>query len=155
MEEDAHSTAHAVDETFMSVSDLKAYVTRVETARASNSDAAMQEADKAKRELIAKLSKPIEITREKLESLRSRVEAAASRNEHELMILRFPSELCTDKGRSINVPEENWPDSLIGAPRQFYEIWKEKFQPLGYGLKALIIDWPKGFPGDVGMFLTW
>ncbi|ACK51629.1 conserved hypothetical protein [Methylocella silvestris BL2] len=156
MSEETSTTARVVDdETFMSVADLKAYVTQVDAAKASESYAAQEAAHKAKQELIDKLLKPIVLTHEKLEALKHRIELAAERDEHELMILRFPSELCTDHGRSINLPEEDWPDSLVGAPRQLYVAWKEKFQPLGYGLKAMIIEWPHGFPGDVGMFLTW
>ncbi|PNG26759.1 hypothetical protein [Methylocella silvestris] len=156
MSEKTNPAARVVDdETFMSVADLKAYIAEVETAKTSQSFTAQQAAELAKKQLIDTLLQPIEITHEKLESLKRRIELAAERDEHELMILRFPSELCTDHGRSINLPEEDWPDSLVGAPRQLYEVWKDKFQGLGYGLKAMIIDWPRGFPGDVGMFLTW
>ena len=38
----------------------------------------------------------------------------------------------------------DWPDTLTGVPRQVYEVWKETLQPLGYGLKAEIVDWPTG-----------
>ncbi|WP_395665000.1 hypothetical protein [Methylocella sp.] len=88
-------------------------------------------------------------------ALRRRIELAAERDEHELLVLRFPSEMCKDHGRSINLPEEDSPESLVGAPRRLYEVWKRKFQDLGYGLKALIIDWPHGLPDDVGLFLKW
>ena len=27
-------------------------------------------------------------------------------------------------------------------------------QPQGYGLKAMIMDWPAGLPGDIGFCLT-
>jgi hypothetical protein len=143
------------DETFMSVDDLKAYVVQVESAKASQSYAAMEAAEKAKKELIARMMTPIEVTHERIEALKNRVKRAAESGENELLVGRFPSELCTDHGRAINNTEEGWPDTLVGVPRQLYEIWKEKLQPLGYHLKAMIIDWPGGFPGDVGMYLTW
>ncbi len=85
----------------------------------------------------------------------NRLRLAAERGEGEMLVIRFPSELCTDHGRAINNSEEGWPDTLVGAPRQFYEVWKEKLHPLGYRLKALVVDWPNGFPGDVGVFLAW
>ncbi len=143
------------DEAFMSVADLKAYVVEVESAKASQSYAAMEGAERAKRDLIEKLSKPIEITPERIHAFMTRVKLAAERGEGEMLIIRFPSELCSDHGRAINNTEEGWPDTLIGQPRQVHEIWKEKLQPLGYRLKATIVEWPSGFPGDVGMFLAW
>jgi hypothetical protein len=143
------------DETFMSVADLKAYVAKVESAKASQTYGAMEAAEKAKRELIERMRRPIEITHERREAFINSVKRAAESGGDELLIGRFPSELCTDHGRAINNAEEGWPDTLVGLPRQVYEVWKEKLQPLGYHLKAMIIDWPGGFPGDVGMYLTW
>ncbi|VFU07517.1 hypothetical protein [Methylocella tundrae] len=143
------------DELFMSVADLKAYVAEVESAKASQSYVAMQAADQAKKDLIERLSRPIDLTPEKISAFMRRVKLAAERGEREMLIGRFPSELCTDHGRAINNTEEGWPETLIGLPLQVHQIWKDKLQPLGYGLKAMIIEWPEGFPGDVGMFLTW
>ncbi|ACK50140.1 conserved hypothetical protein [Methylocella silvestris BL2] len=150
-----HSTHHLGDEAFMSVSDLKSYVAQVESAKASQSYAAIQQAENAKRDLIDKLMKRIDITPERTHAFMNRVKLAAERGESEMQVVRFPSEMCSDHGRAINNTEEGWPDTLVGAPRQFYELWKADLQPLGYGLKAMIVDWPAGFPGDVGMFLTW
>ena len=72
-----------------------------------------------------------------------------------MLVMRFPSELCSDHGRAINNAEPEWPETLVGQPRQFYEIWKERLEPAGYRLKAMIVEWPNGFPGDVGMFVAW
>lgn len=143
------------DEAFMSVADLRVYVAEVESAKASQSYAAMQAAERAKKDLIERLSNPIDLTPEKIQAFMNRVKLAAERGDRELLIGRFPSEICTDHGRAINNTEEGWPETLIGLPLQVHQIWKEKLQPLGYGLKAMIIEWPEGFPGDVGMFLTW
>lgn len=143
------------DEAFMSVADLKAYVIEVESAKASQSYAAVEGAAKVKKDLIEKLLQPIDITPDRVHAFMNRLRLAAERGEGEMLVIRFPSELCTDHGRAINNSEEGWPDTLVGAPRQFYEVWKEKLHPLGYRLKALVVDWPNGFPGDVGVFLAW
>ena len=139
----------------MSVADLKAYVVQVESAKASQSYTAMEAAEKAKKELVARMMRPVEVTPERIKAFMNSVKLAAERGDDEMLIGRFPSEMCTDHGRAINNTEEDWPDTLVGVPRQVYEIWKEKLQPLGYHLKAMIIEWPGGFPGDVGMYLTW
>jgi hypothetical protein len=150
------SSGHSLsDETFVSVADLKAYVAEVESAKASQSYGAVERAEKAKKEMIDKLMQRVEITPERVQSFLSRVKAAAARGESEMMVMRFPSALCVDRGRALNNSELGWPDTLVGQPRQFYEIWKERLEPAGYRLKAMIVDWPNGFPGDVGLFVAW
>ena len=62
---------------------------------------------------------------------------------------------CTDKGRGINNADKDWPETLTGRPRQAYEFWRDHLRPAGYRLKAMIIEWPGGLPGDVGFFLQW
>jgi len=143
------------DEAFMSVADLKAYVAEVESAKASETYGAVERAEKAKKEMIDKLMQRVEITPERVQAFMSRLRQAALRGENELLVIRFPSELCTDHGRALNNIEPEWPDTLVGAPRQFYEIWKETLEPAGYRLKAMILEWPNGFPGDVGLFVAW
>jgi len=73
----------------------------------------------------------------------------------EVMVYRFPNSLCTDKGRAINNMDEDWPDTLTGRPRQAYEFWRDQLRPGGYRLRAMIVEWPGGLPGDVGFFLQW
>ena len=143
------------DEGFMSVADLKAYVAEVESAKASQSYGSVERAEAAKKEMIAKLMERIDLTPERVQSFLGRLKAAAARGESEMMVIRFPSELCTDHGRAINNAESGWPETLVGRPRQFYEIWKERLEPAGYRLKAMIVEWPNGFPGDVGMYVAW
>jgi hypothetical protein len=143
------------DETFMSVADLKKYVTQRELAKASASVANMSAAEKARKEYIQKLSVPMVIGPERIRGLLTRVKTIAERGANELLIGRFPVDLCTDHGRAINQSEPGWPDTLTAVPRQVYDIWKEKLQPLGYGLKAEIVEWPAGLPGEAGLFLTW
>jgi hypothetical protein len=143
------------DDVFMSAADLKSYMAKVELAKMSTEIAAHDAAAQAKQELIKKLSEEVEITPERMHAFLSRVRLAAERGELELMIGRFPVELCTDHGRAINNSEADWPETLTGLPRSAYEAWKDKLQPLGYHLSAMIVDWPGGLPGEVGMFLSW
>jgi len=143
------------DETFMSVADLKAYVAQVEAAKASESYAAIEQADQARRVLIEKLMKPIDFTPEKAHAFLERLRLAATRGDTQLLVARFPSEMCTDHGRAINNAEDGWPDTLVGTPRSVYEIWRDKLKPLGYHLNAMVIDWPEGLPGHVGMYIAW
>ncbi|WP_298428479.1 hypothetical protein [Rhodoblastus sp.] len=143
------------DDIFMSVKELKTYVSEIEMAKAKKSLEAQDRADQAKQELLRQLRSDEPISEERIRAFTLRVRAAAEAGQTELLLGRFPSELCTDHGRAINMAEEGWPETLIGRPQQAYRIWKEKLQPLGYQLKAQIIDWPNGVPGDVGLFLSW
>ena len=81
--------------------------------------------------------------------------SAAERDEQELMVLRFASEYCTDGGRAINSFEPDWPKTLTGFAKRAYEFWQKELEPHGYKLRAQIMDFPGGMPGDVGMFLRW
>ena len=83
------------------------------------------------------------------------VRSAAERGEREVLALRFPSEYCTDGGRAINNAEPDWPDTLTGFAKRAHEFWQKELQPQGYKVRAQIMDFPGGMPGDVGIFLRW
>jgi hypothetical protein len=96
-----------------------------------------------------------EIHPEVFERVSRVVSAAAERGEREVMALRFSSEYCTDGGRAINNVEPDWPQSLTGFAKRAYEFWQKELEPKGYKLRAQIMDFPGGMPGDVGIFLRW
>lgn len=83
------------------------------------------------------------------------VRRAAERGEKEIQVMRFSSDFCTDKGRAINNFEPNWPETLTGFAKEAYDAWDRNLRPLGYKLRAQVLDYPDGMPGDVGMFLYW
>ncbi|WP_428031373.1 hypothetical protein [Ancylobacter sp.] len=147
------------DESFMSAADLRGYMDKVAMAKMNEAVEAMDRARHAKDELAKTLSQPLDLTPKKLEeiteSLLIKLRAAAERGETEIMVMRFPNTLCSDHGRAVNNAETSWPDTLTGRPRQAYELWRDRLRGSGYGLSALIVEWPNGMPGDVGMFLTW
>lgn len=154
---DAHQ--ELADETFMSAGDLRNYMTEMQMAKASKSIDGMDRAEKARQELIKRLSEPLDLTaerlREVLQPLQSKLRAAAASGQTELMVMRFPNDLCTDHGRAINNADPAWPDTLTGRPRQAYELWQNQLRSAGFKLSAMIIEWPRGLPGDVGFFLKW
>ena len=45
---------------------------------------------------------------------------AARSGEQELMMLRFPSDSCSDGGRKIDVAEEGWEGTLRGEAAEVY-----------------------------------
>jgi hypothetical protein len=83
------------------------------------------------------------------------VRRAAERGEKEIQVLRFSSEFCTDRGRAINNFDPSWPETLTGFAKEAYEAWDQNLRPLGYKLRAQILNYPDGMPGDIGIFLHW
>jgi hypothetical protein len=147
------------DETFMSAADLRTYMTEMQMANAMKSVDGMDKAGKARGDLIKRLAEPLDLTPERLKEilqpLKSKLRVAAADGKTELMVMRFPNELCTDKGRAINNADPTWPETLTGRPRQAYELWQNQLRAAGFRLSAMIIEWPGGLPGDVGFFLKW
>lgn len=158
---ESHTASASVlaDESFMSADDLRSYMTDLQMAKASKVLDAMDKAEEARKKLVSSLQQEIAVTPEKIaeikRSLATKTRAAAERGEREVLVMRFPSALCTDKGRAINNAEPDWPTTLTGRPRQAYEFWKEHLQPAKYKLRAMIIEWPGGMPGDIAFFLSW
>jgi uncharacterized membrane protein len=80
----------------------------------------------------------------------------AERGKQEYLLLRFPSELCTDGARAINnSPNPDWPNTLQGEAMELYARWRNQLKPRGFHLAARVLDFPDGKPGDVGLFLFW
>lgn len=80
---------------------------------------------------------------------------AAANNKFEALVYSFPSDLCTDSGRAINNRLPHWPETLQGKAKELYDRYVGIGKPQGYKLKATIINFPNGMPGDVGFFLNW
>ena len=80
---------------------------------------------------------------------------AAGRGEQEFMMLRFPSDLCSDGGRKINVTEERWEGTMRGEAAELYSRWRTELEPRGFGLSARVVSYEDGIIGDIGLFLTW
>ena len=83
------------------------------------------------------------------------VRKAAERGEHEIMIGQFPATFCSDGGRRINNVDPDWPDSLQGVARRVYDYHMEHLAPLGYTMRAEVLNYPGGIPGDIGIFFRW
>jgi hypothetical protein len=95
------------------------------------------------------------ITDEMIARLMSRLQRAADDGRTELLIGQFPSAWCTDGGRAINNAESDWPGSLPGVGKEFYEFFERKLKPRGFKLRVEIINFPHGLPGDVGAYVSW
>jgi CBS domain-containing protein len=95
------------------------------------------------------------ISDENWRALLHRARQSAERGEKEFILLRFPSQLCSDGGRAINVSEMRWPETLRGEAGELYLRWERDLRPHGFPLVARLLDFPGGMPGDIGLFLVW
>lgn len=97
-----------------------------------------------------------DITDEAWDDLLQKARHAAEHGAKEYLLLRFPSEVCTDESRAINnPPNPSWPTTLRGEAAALYARWHAHLRPLGFNLSAQVLDFPDGKPGDVGLMLKW
>jgi CBS domain-containing protein len=115
----------------------------------------VQRLGKEKREEQVKLLLKSRFTDLEFAQLLSKAREAAARGETGAPALVFPAALCTDGGRTINLPDPDWPTSLRGKAADFFLRWEQELRPLGFGLTARIVSFPDGFPGDAELSLAW
>ncbi|PTM97351.1 hypothetical protein [Mycoplana dimorpha] len=87
--------------------------------------------------------------------IRNIVARAVKEGKMEALVYTFPSDFCTDSGRAINNADPDWPQTLQGKAKELYDRFKELAQPQGYRLKAMVVSFPGGVPGDIGFYLNW
>jgi hypothetical protein len=139
-----------------SAKEVMQQIALAETEESEKQARAQAEAEAAKKALIEQLSKAPGTSDEEAIRRGSEIIHRAIKNRlTEVEIIRFPNELCTDKGRAINQQEPGWENTLTGAPKEIYQFWAKYFRPRGYKLKVQIVDFPGGLPGDIGMTVSW
>jgi CBS domain-containing protein len=144
----------AIAEGGLSVGDFQALVRGAEQHKIEL-DAAARRA--AADERSAKVRELIEehVRDDNWKALLHQARAVAQAGGREFALLRFPSESCSDGGRAINAALPDWPQTLRGEAAEMYARWDSELKPRGFHLKARILDFPRGMPGDVGLFLGW
>jgi CBS domain-containing protein len=110
---------------------------------------------KEKRDEQVKLLLKSRFTDLEFAQLLTRAREAAARGETSTPALVFPSALCADGGRAINLPDPDWPKTLRGKSADFFLRWDKELRPLGFALTARIVSFPDGFPGDAELSLAW
>jgi hypothetical protein len=144
------------DQLVPSAKEVMQQIALAETEEAEKQARAQAEAEAEKKALVDQLRKPPGTSDE--EAIRRGLEIihrAVKNRLTEVEIIRFPNELCTDKGRAINQQEPGWENTLTGAPKEIYQFWDKYFRPRGYKLRVQIVDFPSGLPGDIGMTVSW
>jgi len=148
--------AGTIDERLPTASNAALRVAEAEAAKADESKRAAAAAEAEKKALIESFQKvPSLSVDEKIEHAASIIQRAVNNGLMEVEVLRFPHEFCTDGGRAINQGEPGWENTLTGIPKDMYQFWNEHLRPRGYKVRAQIVEFPGGMPGDIGIFLIW
>jgi len=127
-----------------------------EAEKASAAARELSAADAEKKALIEKFSKPSGVSdEERLARAAAIIKRAANNGLTEVEVVRFPNELCNDRGRAINQREPGWEKTLTGYPKELYDFWEKYLKPRGYKTAFAIVDWPGGLPGQIGITLRW
>jgi len=96
-----------------------------------------------------------EVQPEAMDRIATLVRRTIDMGDKQALVLRFPSDWLPDQGRAITNHDKNWHEKLDGFPKRAYEFFKRELEPRGFQISAAIVDWPRGMPGDVGLFLQW
>jgi hypothetical protein len=92
---------------------------------------------------------------EAIERINNAVRIAAQNGHHHLEVITFPSSYCNDGGRRINIADAEWPATLTGFAKDAYDFYDKELRPLGYKLRAEIVNFPGGMPGEVSLSIAW
>ena len=134
--------------------ELKQKTRDAEAALARQAFETDRKAEEARKE-VEEAFKARQVRPDAIERVNAAVRRAAEARKNEIELFRFPASFCTDGGRRINNNERDWPDSLDGFAKRAYEAYVQHFKPHGYRLKAQVMDFPNGSPGDGALFLGW
>lgn len=134
--------------------ELKRIRDEIETAKAQEALAKRRKLEEHQAQLREEFMRR-DLRPDMAERLNRLVHHAAEQGQTEVMLFKFPAEYCKDHGRAINNFDPDWPDSLTGFARKAYDAYVERLQPLGYRMRAQVLNYPEGKPGEVGIFLSW
>jgi hypothetical protein len=145
-----------IDDVLPTTKDLQKKLALAEAEKAAESTRRAAAEETEKKRLLEGLLKPSGVSDEEhVKRAAAIIQRALANGQTEVLVLRFPNELCTDRGRAINQAEAGWEKTLTGLPQELYGFWEKHLRPRGYRLKAQILDFPGGIPGDVGVTLCW
>jgi hypothetical protein len=145
-----------LDDALPSAADCRKAIAEAEAAKAAEALRAHAHAEAEKAALLERFLKPSGLDDEKrLDLAVAIIKRAVANGLTEVQVIRFPSQLCTDRGRAINNQEPGWEATLTGLPKEMYGFWHQHLKPLGYRVKAQVVEFPGGVPGDIGISLCW
>jgi hypothetical protein len=148
--------SQSIEDLLPSAQSLAQKIALAQAEEAQRLEQQRKEAEAERKAFIDHLSAPSGISDE--EGIRRAlriIDRATAKGLTMVQVYRFPNVLCTDRGRAINQGEKGWEKTLTGVPLEIYQLWDKYFRDKGYKLKAEIVDFPDGIPGDAALTLMW
>jgi hypothetical protein len=138
----------------LSADAVRAYLRSVkeeeQAKRRAHEEVARTERDKLRQAFMER-----EVQPEAMDRIAALVRKTLEMGEKQALVLQFPSDWLPDQGRAITNHDRNWPQKLDGFPKKAYDFFARELEPRGFQLRAEVVSWPGGMPGDVGFFLAW
>ena len=134
--------------------ELKQLAEEIEARKAREAVERMRKADEDERHLREAFMEQ-ELRSDVADRLSASVRRAAEHGQHEIVVLKFPAAWTNDHGRRINNAEADWPASLEGFAKRAYGYYDRELRQLGYKVRAQVLNYADGVPGEVGLYLTW
>lgn len=148
--------SQSVDDLLPSAKSLAEKVALSQAEEARRLEEIRKAAEEEQKAFIDHLTQPSGVSDEEgIRRAMRMIERAASKGMTMVQVHRFPNVLCTDRGRAINQGENGWEQTLTGVPREIYQLWDKYYRAKGYKLRAEIVDFPNGVPGDIALTLMW
>jgi len=145
-----------IDELLPTAKDFMKKLALAEAEEAGKQARRDAEAEAERKALLDHLTKPSGVSDEEgIRRATKMIERAVNNGQSEVQVYRFTNKLCTDGGRAINQQEAGWEKTLTGVPKEIYQLWDKYFRARGYKLRAEIVSFPGGMPGDIAMTLRW
>ena len=102
-----------------SAKDLMKQIALREAEKASAAVHEQTAAEAEKQALLERFSKSSGVSNEeRLARATAIIKRAANNGLTEVEVIRFPNQLCTDRGRAINQMEAAWENTLTGLPKE-------------------------------------
>jgi len=90
-----------------------------------------------------------------LDRVAAMVGRAIELGEKEALVMRFPSDFMKDSGRSLSSHSGDWAAQLTGVAARAQAFFERELAPRGFTLRAGIVEYKDGMPGDAGFWLRW
>jgi hypothetical protein len=149
-------TPSVAEETLPSAADLDEVVETTAKRKEEDQRRLEREAEQRKMAEIEALRRPVTISEDEITDLVHKFRSAAEQGLSEYVIFSFAAELLDDRGRAINNFDPEWPDTLTGAARGYYEAWKRYLRDKGYKISARVSDFDDdGLIKDISLVISW
>jgi hypothetical protein len=133
---------------------LRRRVEELERARLDRAAAERRRHEEDRRERVRAFLEQ-RLTDADLARINRRIHAAVEAGRLEVEVMRFPAGALSDHGRAVNNHDPEWPKTLRGPAAEWFALFQRRAQPNGFKMRAAIVSFPDGKPGEVGLFLSW